>query len=977
MVTVPAGTTVHDKATLAGAFGTPTGTVTFTFFTASSACTGASVGSGTVTLDASGVAHPSASQGPLSAGSYSFIAIGRASRRETVTDSPCEPLTVTALTPTALTEIHDASHTPVVTVPAGTTVHDKATVSGSFGTPTGTVTFTFFTASSACTGASVGSGTVTLDASGVAHPSASQGPLSAGSYSFIAHYNGDLNYTATDSPCEPQTHTAVTPSPLTQIHDASHTQVVTVPAGTTVHDKATLAGAFGTPTGTVTFTFFTASSACTGASVGSGTVTLVALRVALPIASQGPLSAGSYSFIAHYNGDLNYTATDSPCEPQTHTAVTPSPLTQIHDASHTQVVTVPAGTTVHDKATLAGAFGTPTGTVTFTFFTASSACTGASVGSGTVTLVALRVALPISSQGPLSAGSYSFIAHYNGDLNYTATDSPCEPLTEIGRASCRERENHDAGDAAVTTVPAGTTVHDKATVGGTFGTPTGTVTFTFFTASSAFIEHSVGYGILTLVACGVVLLPSSQGPLSAGSYSFIAHYNGDLNYTATDSPCEPLTVTALTPTVATEIHDASHAVVASVPAGSTVHDKATVSGSVGTPTGTVTFTFLTASSACTGASVGSVAVTLDASRVAHPSASQPSSTPFSYSFIAHYNGDLNYTATDSPCEPLTVTALTPTALTEIHDASHTPVVTVPAGTTVHDKATLAGAFGMPTGTVTFTFFTASSACTGASVGSGTVTLDASGVAHPSASQGPLSAGSYSFLAHYNGDLNYTATDSPCEPLTVTGSADLSITKTDNPDPVNAGATLTYTVTVTNGGPSTAANVQVTDNLPAGVTFQSASGTGWTCMQAAGVVTCTRGSVVPGGAPPITITVTPALCGTITNRATVSSTTIDPSAANNTATTSTTVQCLPGKVTGGGEIRVPKGSNGKDFANFGFVVQRMALNGPAIGQLQYFNHARLVDVHSTGMLTLLIVGRSEEHTSELQSRQYLVCRLLLE
>src|SRR2546426_227956 len=160
---------------------------------------------------------------------------------------------------------------------------------------------------------------------------------------------------------------------------------------------------------------------------------------------------------------------------------------------------------------------------------------------------------------------------------------------------------------------------------------------------------------------------------------------------------------------------------------------------------------------------------------------------------------------------------------------------------------------MPTGTVTFTFFTASSACTGASVGSGTVTLDASGVANPSASQGPLSAGSYSFIAHYNGDLNYTATDSPCEPLTVTGSADLSITKTDNPDPVNAGATLTYTVTVTNGGPSTAANVQVTDNLPAGVTFQSASGTGWTCMQAAGVVTCTRGSVVPGGRLSVTCT----------------------------------------------------------------------------------------------------------------------------
>src|SRR3712207_7124508 len=32
---------------------------------------------------------------------------------------------------------------------------------------------------------------------------------------------------------------------------------------------------------------------------------------------------------------------------------------------------------------------------------------------------------------------------------------------------------------------------------------------------------------------------------------------------------------------------------------------------------------------------------------------------------------------------------------------------------------------------------------------------------------------------------------------------------------------------------------------------------------------------------------------------------------------------------------------------------------------------------TGGASLLALGRSEEHTSELQSRQYLVCRLLLE
>src|SRR5438552_147130 len=115
----------------------------------------------------------------------------------------------------------------------------------------------------------------------------------------------------------------------------------------------------------------------------------------------------------------------------------------------------------------------------------------------------------------------------------------------------------------------------------------------------------------------------------------------------------------------------------------------------------------------------------------------------SYSFRAHYIGeDPNYEPADSPCEPIQVAELTPTALTEIHDANHNVVVAVPAGSTVHDKATLAGAFGTPTGTVTFTFFTASSVCTDASVGTGTVALDASGVAHPSTRQGPLSAGPY-------------------------------------------------------------------------------------------------------------------------------------------------------------------------------------------------------------------------------------------
>src|SRR3712207_7886439 len=40
-------------------------------------------------------------------------------------------------------------------------------------------------------------------------------------------------------------------------------------------------------------------------------------------------------------------------------------------------------------------------------------------------------------------------------------------------------------------------------------------------------------------------------------------------------------------------------------------------------------------------------------------------------------------------------------------------------------------------------------------------------------------------------------------------------------------------------------------------------------------------------------------------------------------------------------------------------------------------ACLKNDEATGWLAVVLVPRSEEHTSELQSRQYLVCRLLLE
>src|SRR3712207_7579854 len=58
-----------------------------------------------------------------------------------------------------------------------------------------------------------------------------------------------------------------------------------------------------------------------------------------------------------------------------------------------------------------------------------------------------------------------------------------------------------------------------------------------------------------------------------------------------------------------------------------------------------------------------------------------------------------------------------------------------------------------------------------------------------------------------------------------------------------------------------------------------------------------------------------------------------------------------------------------------VRARLAgLRGAQVGPVVGFDVA--LDVHAAEV-ALVLVGRSEEHTSELQSRQYLVCRLLLE
>jgi uncharacterized repeat protein (TIGR01451 family) len=126
--------------------------------------------------------------------------------------------------------------------------------------------------------------------------------------------------------------------------------------------------------------------------------------------------------------------------------------------------------------------------------------------------------------------------------------------------------------------------------------------------------------------------------------------------------------------------------------------------------------------------------------------------------------------------------------------------------------------------------------------------------------------------------------------------DLAVTQTDSADPVDTGAPLTYTITVTNNGAGTATGVTVTDTLPAGTTFVSASAG---CNNAAGTVTCTIGSINAGAQAVVTIDVTaPTSAGTISNTASVQGAQFDAVSGNDSATESTTVN-TPGGGGGGG------------------------------------------------------------------------------
>jgi uncharacterized repeat protein (TIGR01451 family) len=135
-------------------------------------------------------------------------------------------------------------------------------------------------------------------------------------------------------------------------------------------------------------------------------------------------------------------------------------------------------------------------------------------------------------------------------------------------------------------------------------------------------------------------------------------------------------------------------------------------------------------------------------------------------------------------------------------------------------------------------------------------------------------------------------DEDNQTTTVIASADLEITKTASEESVEVGQTLTYTLVVTNHGPSDATGVTVFDYLPTDLNFVSAVVNGEDpCGLSGSTVTCYIGDITAGVSDvAITIQVVPLVAGDdpIVNLAEVIATQFDPVPGNNHGNVSTQV-----------------------------------------------------------------------------------------
>jgi uncharacterized repeat protein (TIGR01451 family) len=239
------------------------------------------------------------------------------------------------------------------------------------------------------------------------------------------------------------------------------------------------------------------------------------------------------------------------------------------------------------------------------------------------------------------------------------------------------------------------------------------------------------------------------------------------------------------------------------------------------------------------------------------------------------SGDLALAITDAPDPVQAGNNVTYTATLTNNGPSTS---TAPTATFTLSGGTIVSA----TGGMTCTTTSNSVSC---NMGGGFITTGNSVTVTIVATAGPVSSMILSGNAGSPTSDPVAANNSASQTTTVTGAADVSIQKT-GPSAARPNTTATFTITVKNNGPSAATGVSVSDPTPARLTFISNSGACTTPFP------CSLGTLNPGETRVISAKYEVDSAGQtpVVNTATVSSTSVDPSTANNTASHSLDTNC---------------------------------------------------------------------------------------
>ncbi len=163
------------------------------------------------------------------------------------------------------------------------------------------------------------------------------------------------------------------------------------------------------------------------------------------------------------------------------------------------------------------------------------------------------------------------------------------------------------------------------------------------------------------------------------------------------------------------------------------------------------------------------------------------------------------------------------------------------------------------------------------------------------------------------EIDGNSSDNTATQNTTVAQTDLAVTKTASLEPAITGADLDYQIQVTNNGPHAATGVVLSDQLPAGVTYQGASI--GSCSEISGFVQCAIGSLASGQSGSVTLTVrVNTLQPTITNTASVTGDQSDPVTGNNAASVNSTVtQVANLAISKTGTLSIVRTSDDLDFS----------------------------------------------------------------